>query len=170
MNPDARQILVALGLVISPFLTGCDRLPSGAIGSEMAVVPSRGWYPDAPVEFTPVTYDTVSPPAPPYELVIHVRYLRSCPERELRLAVQEMSLAEGYRPADTITIPLAGADGKPVGRGGYNIFETCDTLRSGFTLPEGYTVTLAPVSAVAGVISVGYSLLDKNSVPTLVVY
>ncbi len=166
MRPDV--FVVAAVMVIAGI--SCDRLPSGAVGSEMADVPSCGWMPDAPVEFEVAVYDTVSSSQPPYELILHVRYLRSCSETILPLALQEVSLEGGYRDPDTLEIRLFGQDGKPLGRGGYNIYETRDTLKSGFSIPEGYMLSVAPVREVSGVVSVGYTLCDKNSAPLPIVY
>lgn len=153
--------------VISTILTalaaGCGYLPSTPVGSQMADVPADGWRPDAPVDFNVTTYDTVDVPAPPYRLVVHVRYRRGVAMSSLPLVVQEMSLTGGYTDPDTIDIPLNTSSDPSGRRGGYNIYETCDTLRSGFTLPEGYTLSISPASEVRGIVSIGYSLLDHNS-------
>lgn len=143
---------------IAAAAASCSHLPPAPAASQYVEL-ARPWMPGGVVEFTPQLFDSLESRRHPFDLQVSVRYTRNCQADEIVMVIEEMSLDNGVSEPDTVVVPLFSPEGKPLGKGSYNVFERSVTLHEGFPLPEGYTFSVTPVMPVNGVISVGYRLM-----------
>lgn len=151
-----RRVLLPAVLLMLVMVAGCTRPSAGWSG--FASTDPEGWNPLRSYELTPVPPDSAPRWTGLWDVVLCVRYLPSAPCDALTLTVTEENAAADTLASRDIRFTLFGADGRREGRGLYGVYEICDTLRTGFTPPEGYTVTWSvPPGAAAphGITDVG---------------
>lgn len=117
--------------------------PGGDVAySRFRNIPSGGWDRLDGREFQPFAEDTLLLPGR-YDVVLCVRHNGSFGFREVRLAVETPG-PEGVMKADTVTVRMADADGRFLGRGSYDLYETADTVLKNVFLERNWSMAVAP--------------------------
>lgn len=138
---------------LSLLLVSCN----GTRWSQFADIDSRGWQTPELVEFRPER-DSLNPDER-FDVILCIRYKKNAVSPEACISLEEESLeTEPSRVA--LRIPLLSRDGKPLGHGSHNLYETFDTLHRDFRIPDGYSVAVAPLPnhSPAGIVNVGLIL------------
>lgn len=155
---NSKHIIPVGVLIAAAALLSCSHLPPPPAGGEYVEL-AQPWHPGGIVEFSPEPYDSLAPRKHPYTLILSLRYMRNSPHKEIKLALEEMSLEADEISTDTLTFALFSSHDLPLGKGSYNVFEISDTIHSNFPLPEGYTLSVEPLDIFSGIISIGYRLM-----------
>lgn len=157
-----RYISILFGMLL--IMPGCSHI-NVADYSGFANIPPEGMARDWAFEFSPFVDDSTLSTSVPYDVVIAVRYTNNCPSGSVVFNIEEFSLHHEHPDSSTVRLQLFDDDGFPVGRIRYGINEVSDTIRRGYRIPEGYTLTLSsplPTDATAGIRSVGLVLSDPS--------
>lgn len=129
--------------VASLLMAAACTTPGGDVAySRFRSVPAAGWDEFDGREFQPFAEDTLLQPGR-YDVVLCVRHNGRYGFREVRLAVEAPG-KEGVMKADTVTVRMADADGRFVGRGSYGLYETADTVLENVFLERDWSMAVAP--------------------------
>ncbi len=150
---------VALGVLA---LSGCERPVSPGI-IVFNSIGDEAWLPTQIIEVKPFDVDSVAAASLRPDSVtsrLWVRYNSKAPQNVSIIVESE----DYYGPlrSDTLTIPLYAADGHPLGNGTYGLYEAFSPLPVSIPLPEGISITLAPVAPTPGITDVGITMLKKK--------
>lgn len=139
----AVKLVVAMASVSALLIAGACSTPGGdVVYSRFHSVPSGGWAELDGREFQPFAEDTLLQPGR-YDVVLCLRHNGSFAFREMRLAVETPG-RDGVMMTDTVTVRMADADGRFVGRGSYDLYETADTVLKNVHLERNWSIAVAP--------------------------
>lgn len=148
---------LAVALLWSVNIPSCDRQEM-PVFSEFAYIPEEGINPSAIIAFSPEESDTALNFSGNYDLVMVVRYTLQCPSESLGFSLEEFSLDREESDSTRRELKLFNSKGRPLGKGGYGVFEIRDTIHRDYPVPEGYALSvssLIPREASKGIKSVG---------------
>lgn len=145
-------------------LSGCSQI-NVADYSGFTNIPPDGIPTNWEYELSPEYPDSILDLTKLYDVVIAVRYTPTCPSQSVIFNIEEFSLSHEYPDSTTVELTLFDNDGQPLGKSRYGIFEVTDTIRRGYRLPPGYSLSLSsplPSASTTGIKAVGLVLADQN--------
>lgn len=145
-------------------MPGCNQIKM-ADYSGFTNIDSNGMPTGFQYEFSPSFVDSTFDYSGEYDVVIAVRFTNSCPSQQVIFNIEEFSLEQELPDSLTLEIPLFGTDGLPLGQKYYGVSEVTDTIRKGFRVPEGYSLSLSsplPTAATSGIKAVGLVLINRK--------
>lgn len=155
------SFLLAAMIIMLP---GCSQIKT-ADYSGFTNIGNEGMPTDWVYEFSPFSPDSTLNLSGVYDVVITVRYTNNCPSQSVIFNIEQFSLIQDQPDSVRIEIPLFDDEGTPLGKSRYGINEMTDTIRRGYRIPEGYTLSLSsplPTEATAGIKSVGLVLANQT--------
>lgn len=145
-------------------LSGCSQIKT-ADYSGFTNIGIEGMPTDWVYEFSPFSPDSTLNLPGVYDVVIAVRYTNNCPSQSVIFNIEQFSLAHEHPDSSRVEIPLFDKEGTALGKNRYGINEITDTIRRGYRIPEGYTLSLSsplPTESTAGIQSVGLVIVDQT--------
>ncbi len=155
------SFLLAAMIIVLP---GCSQIKT-ADYSGFTNIGNEGMPTNWVYELSPFSPDSTLTLPGVYDVVIAVRYTNNCPSQSVIFNIEQFSLAHEQPDSARIEIPLFDKEGVALGKTRYGINEMTDTIRRGYRIPEGYTLSLSsplPTEATAGIKAVGLVLVDKT--------
>lgn len=131
-------------LLIFLMLTSCNEVKQTAY-SEFVAFGSDGWDPVCVLDFAPYPVDSVCTPGDKFDLILTLRYSPRDLAEVIPIEITEED-EEGVIGTRRVSIPLCDADGKPRGKRGIALYEISDTIKKGFSLPDGYSISVQSLS------------------------
>lgn len=128
-------------------------------------LPESGWNPEMSLEYTPWPTDSILNEGDRFDVVVCVRYSRDARPQGLDMTLSSFTLADEKPDTVPLSFTLFSPAGKPLGKGGYGVYEVTDTVARGIALSEGYNITLlsrADAASTAGVSDIGVILLNSQ--------
>ena len=151
------KAFLPLALIWAGYVPSCER-PEMPVFSEFVSIPEQGIDPYAVIGFSPEESDTALILTGKHDLVMVVRYTMQCPSESLELSLEEFSFSQEKPDSSRLELKLFNSKGRPLGKGGYGVFEIRDTIHSDYAMQEGYSLSLwsmLPREATKGIKSVG---------------
>lgn len=108
--------------------------------------------------WSPLRMDSTPLSAGKKDIMLSLRYDSRCRLKQLPLEIEQLSLDSDRPDTLRVTLVLRNDGGTPLGKNSYGMHEISDTIMRGFTIGEGYTVTVStPLErhALKGIKSIG---------------
>ena len=153
--------LLAIGIV---FLPSCRRVEN-VVYADFEDFGSMGWDPARLLPFVPWPMDSIVTPEDRFELVLTVRYSPSIQTSIIPLEITEEN-ADSVFATTRVNLKIRDENGELKGRKGISLYEYSDTIRSSFSIPDGYQVELQSLAAMEdsyGLRSIGFTLIKSES-------
>lgn len=153
------SISVAAAGIVMMLVAACSQNPF-PLWSGFRHVGPDGWDTMETLDFSPDVGSLAATKC--VRPAIAIRHNRELPFSSLRIGI-ELSDSTGVLSTDTVTLLLADASGRWLGRKTNALTETVDTLPCALDLTPGFTLSLTPVSResiVPGIVNVGVILID----------
>ncbi len=147
-------------ILLSLLLAACGHL-TPVVYSEFATIGEEGLITNWGYTFSPVPFDSTEIDSGRFDLLLIVRYSNRCVSKSVILDVESLSINRPEPDSLRVDIPLFDNEGNPFGKGNFGIYETVDTIASGITLSEGYTVFVSsplPEKETRGITDIGIKL------------